>query len=167
MENMDNSETEGLGLATGEPRKKKRQRHSDNWGGAREGSGRRPNDVPTLWMQVAVSMTKNDAEAVTALSPGQRANRLLNPAPYSPELENAVLSVYELNEHSTANTSLSDGPVERRPYNFRVALNTLDERMYILKMSVPERTRRLLTLPMGDIDPEDERKGKWYGKSKV
>lgn len=164
-ENIDNIEARAAeGEPIGAPGKKKRERRSANWGGARPGSGRHPNEMPTLWMQVAVAMTEAEAAAVTALSPGQRANRLLNPAPSSPEIDRVSgnLAAGLAPQAPAGNTSSDD---ERRPYNFRVALNSLDERRFILQLSVAERTRRLLTLPMGGVDPPDERKGTWYGKS--
>jgi hypothetical protein len=145
----------------GEPAKTRRQRRSANWGGARPGSGRHPNEMPTLWMQVAVAMTEAEAAVVTALSPGQRANRLLNPAPSLPELHSVP--------DSLASGLVPEEPAAsdvRRAYNFRVALSSLDERRRILQLGVAERTLRLLTLPAGGVDPPDERKGKWYGKER-
>ncbi len=150
MSDIDTNINNDDGEPKAEPAKKRRQRRSPNWGGARPGSGRHPNEVPTLWMQVATVMTESDAAVVTELSPGQRANRLLNPAP-----SDLVLDSID-----------SAGTAPRRPYNFRIALNTLEERNYILQLNVAERTRRLLTLPVGGVDPQDERKGKWYGSGK-
>ncbi|MEO8285018.1 MAG: hypothetical protein ABI670_01115 [Chloroflexota bacterium] len=126
-------------------KKAKRQRRSANWGGQREGAGRKPNEDPTLWMQVGVVLSPEEYACVKdpKLTPGQRMHRLLSEEGYLPE-------------------GYNDGSAEqkRKQYNVRVVLNDWSERTLILSLSTAVRRRRLLSVPVGG-DIQDTRPGRW------
>jgi hypothetical protein len=130
-----------------DPTTGKRQRRSPNWGGRREGAGRKPNEEPTLWMQVGVVLTPEELSYVRDphLTPAQRRHRLLT--------ERGTLPDWYTEEPPAGE--------KRKQYNLRVVLEDWSERQEILALKTGERRRRILSVPPGG-DIEDLRKGRWY-----
>lgn len=115
-------------------------------GGSRTGAGRKPNSHANTWhwMQIGAMLTHNEHTLIKHpyLTPAQRRHRLLSPP------GDAV-------EHSNN--------VEDKNLMFacvRVAYTNLIERAAILALPMPERRRRLLTIPPGG-DLVDRRPGRW------
>ncbi len=114
-------------------------------GGRREGAARHPSDKPVIWLQVGVSLSDREIEHLTSkdLTPVQRRHRLLTPDGRLPEWYREDLP-YE----------------ERRQYNFRIVLDSIEQRAEILGLKMPTRRQRLLAEPPGG-DTADNIPGQW------
>ena len=118
-------------------------------GGARRGAGRKPNTHVNnwYWMQIGAMLTPNEHTQIKHphLTPAQRRHRLLT-AP-----------------GATVEDVDPQGSIENLALAFvcvRVAYSDATERDAILALTMPERRRRLLTIPPGG-DLVDQRPGRW------
>jgi hypothetical protein len=141
-------------------------------GGARPGAGRKPNTQPPAWpiFQIGVVLTPEDLRCVQRnLTPMQRRYRLVYPwgsAHAASRRDPATVSQHGTSNHRGRTRTLVkkyDGTGMCKPANLRIACRSAAEKDDILRLTMPERRFRLLTIPpTGDV--VDSRPGRWVKK---
>jgi hypothetical protein len=118
-------------------------------GGSRRGAGRKHNTVKPSWkwLQMGAMLTPDEHTRIKYphMTPAQRRHRLLSPVSLS----------------MPTPSETGDGDAAHLVFCcVRVAYNDERERQAIFDLSMPERRRRLMTIPPGG-DLVDRRPGRW------